>query len=47
MKTGATTLVRDAEDASAIALPLDAEGYYTIYIRTQSRDEYMIYVYVE
>lgn len=47
MKIGATTLVRDAESITSTELPLEEAGYYTVCIRTQSHDEYIIIIYVE
>lgn len=47
MKIGATVLVRDAETATSTELPFTEAGYYTICIRTQSRDEYLFIVYVD
>ncbi len=47
MKIGATVLVRDAETITTTELPFTEAGYYTICIRTQSRDEYLFIVYVD
>lgn len=47
MKIGATVLVRDAETVTSTELPFTEAGYYTICIRTQSRDEYLFIVYVD
>ncbi len=46
MKIGSTDLLRNETQMVPVALPFTESGYYTICIRTQSRDEYRIIVYV-
>lgn len=47
MKIGTTDVITDAVTADEITLPFSESGYYTVCIKTQSRDYYLIQIYTE